>query len=503
MRISHVVAGLMLVSGGLAMAGTRVVAGPDLGFSAPSVDASGRVAVIERRHYVEQEPGCALLNHSDLVSLDLRADCGQDIIREGMHMVGSRDASITAAGGSIAWRTAVTSGVATFTTGGTDFGNRIDWHTDTVATQVDHLEISGPGDRMAYWRQAGGQDEIVRLDLGFPPATATVLDAGSSLLLNDAHPVADDGTVVYCKYVVPFYRLFRRGPADPAPVAVPSPCANDRRLATISRDGLDVAYTCDDLLGGATDVYVNGALVVDNTTTAWAIKALDISRDGSTLVFVSNGDFESGENTDGSVEVFRVAATGGPVEQVTDFSIFGPQQAPYIRGVSTNEDGTVILYGAGSWATLHPEPCTPSDHHSLATWYESLDVPTPPMSATPASELVMPPFDVAGAASPCAFDIGTNTLTCTADVRGSQEGPRNVLLVARWTFVGAGLCLQSSTEQAVPFTVAAGQQAQIVVSEALPPPCTAPLSGFVRIRAISPDVLAADVASRDLAFIVP
>jgi hypothetical protein len=301
-----------------ASAGTTVASGPDLGFERPQVSEDGLVGAFVRTGPCPAPcPPGAGTAQTEVVIVDLH-DCGQDVLQEVSRNAISRDPSVVAAGGKqVVFRTFDSTsatcrhGIYRVAVGGGD----PELLSCDNTPSIGYLDVSGTGTYAVYWRDTGTQEEIVRLDISVTPPTLAVVDAATDLIVSDEHPIADDGTVFYSKLIAGSRHVFRCGPGSPcAPVQLtPGGSATEETSVSVNRAGTRYVYTRKVFASGVTTLHSGGDVFEQLTYSqnpGEVIRDIGISRDGSQATFASNGD-HSGQNFDGSVEIFRVPTAGG------------------------------------------------------------------------------------------------------------------------------------------------------------------------------------------------
>lgn len=128
--------------------------------------------------------------------------------------------------------------------------------------------------------------------------------------------------------------------------------AGNSDSATVTDDGSRVAFrssaNLDDDTGnasGVSNVFVvnsDGSDLIRLTDLQQSARSPVISGDGNRVVFVSSGN-PTGDNPDGSTELFAVDADGGGLAQITDTGVTSDIRAPALPA-----DGSRIAFSASS-----------------------------------------------------------------------------------------------------------------------------------------------------------
>lgn len=489
-----------LASGRPAQASTPVTVGADLAFIKPQASADGLVVTLERHHSRGILcPGGCPPPFTDIMVLDLR-DCAHEVLRPITRDGVSRGSAISADGELIAWSSGdASSGFQIFRGDSGGFWRAADF--DSVALEVQQVDMSSSGAHVVYWRQTSTTEQIVMLGALDP----LVVDSGTGLRLADEHVVTDSGTVYYTKPVAGVTRVFSACPPPPGglscdpPVQLTSDPATSERFVTVSRDGSVVAFVQSRQVGTQNIqnivVLVSGTTVqlTSNSDPTVQFTAAAVTPEGEFVTFGSNGDLEAGRNPNRDWQVFRVDLAG-VVRQVSSYPGNVPPGPGGFLGV-TSDDAARTFYQART--TCPAGICmTPHQLHQTKIHFDALDPATPlllPKELTPT-----PPFDVSEvdpiATPACSFSIPARSISCEATIRNSGERVSQLVYYTEWEVIEPAGSASLTRRRVQPMTLQPNQRGLLVDDFSVPIPAGTPGLVAFRVHAIGPAAVQADGA---------
>jgi hypothetical protein len=474
--------------------------GPDARRShRPHAPEDGTVVVMSRR---EALGPCLTGCFRDVVVFDLSEPCGNDVHRELLSAADPeewlQEPSVTADGATVAYWIQRPDGFH-FERVSADGGRPEEIFHDTAAESVTSFDLSPTGDHAAYVRGIpgahvrsikGGMAELVLLDLRAGlPATVAYTDAAAWVDLNQQRPMADSGRIFYAKSDALGVNVYRYDPARSLLVGETASLDSHGPPST-NRLGTKMAWTLTSGASGVTNVLVKTIAtgmaipVTSSTSSSWTFHGPVISPDGQRVAFGSTGDHVTGENADGTWDLFRANSDGTALEQLTDLQPV-PIETREFRGVSLASGGSVVVHALGDAV------------HGDVVKLDSLDLPlSPPIQ--PTTRGVLPPFDVVTSLPDepslrCVVD-GFGVSTCSAWVRNSREGERTLLALVEWDV--ATRCPGLVRRQPIRLSLAAGERALLADGLGECPNA----SGVFRVTAVDTSAAQVDHSGSETAF---
>lgn len=399
-------------------AAVEIASATDVSYGHVQLSADGLRAVARSHQW---DGGINSVRYTDVLAIDLRADCPQGIVRSVTRTGDAEDPSLTLLGETIAYRRDDGS-THRFYTAPFDGSSAPQEVWTDASPAVGSLEISSSGRYLGYWRDTGSAEEVVIVDLEATPPAIVASDSGTEIRVAPQRPMSSE-TIVYSRTGTDGKLHARRLKAD-GTISLSEDVSGVEELEVTVTSHLTSAFIGES--SGVQNVWIDGAQATFNTDSAATFNSLQVSNGAlfsNWAVFISNADLV-GANAEGERQVYRVEAQSPfTVEQLTTADPGLLAANAFALASIDDQSGDRLAWSQGN--TLF----------SLNTIrYESLGVtsPTPEVAV----EIPRPPFDVVDDTTGTTPALGCRTVAngteCALAVRNAKDATRRLLVVPEW-----------------------------------------------------------------------